>query len=572
MQRAAEIATNTPMTLFAKRYETLLLSLVCAAGLLLVGCTSLGSPGEHSSSEAGDREHDEAGEVAEVDRGSSRWRHRLAERSFYEGATFQMQEHYTEAIARYRDAIRRMPTTSGFHYAIARCFQKINRFDSALYHSHVALDLDNDNNDFRLLHADLLVDNGLLIAGVAEYEELIRREPGALQARYTVARILRQDEPSRAITHLEFLRDRTDDESVYLTLVEIYLAAGDTDLALARAQELAATRPKEIDYYFYANDLLLRSNRPSEAVALLAHLRAAVGNGLFLGSAETMELGNLLDSLRQGSTTAGLKRFTRDYIAEAATPQWPDPLSCFMGGQALYLLGDSATADSTFEVALTRTDTPDSLIGMTAALYFGDGHIQRGMRILEQTPRQRKNDPAIHLLLAEIYRQHERPQEAERSLKRSIAIRATASAWKELAILQGEGGRYIEGDRSWRRALALAPSDDAILSGFALSLGRRGIRLSEAKTMASRALRSDSLNPGHLLAAGVVELNRRDYDRGLRYIQRSTELDGHNPQAFEDLGTAWLALGNREEADKAWRRAEELDPNGTRIRSQSRTR
>jgi tetratricopeptide (TPR) repeat protein len=209
-------------------------------------------------------------------------------------------------------------------------------------------------------------------------------------------------------------------------------------------------------------------------------------------------------------------------------------------------------------------------MGITAALYLGDGHIQRGLRILESSPGQRKNDSDIHLRLAEIYRQHERPQEAERSLKRSIAIRATASAWKELAILQGDGGRHIEGDRSWRRALALAPSDDAILSGFALSLGRRGIRLSEAKAMAIRALRSDSLNPGHLLAAGVVELNRRDYDRGLRYIQRSTELDGRNPQAFEDLGSAWLALGNQYEADKAWRRAEELDPEGRRIQSRTR--
>ena len=98
---------------------------------------------------------------------------------------------------------------------------------------------------------------------------------------------------------------------------------------------------------------------------------------------------------------------------------------------------------------------------------------------------------------------------------------------------------------------------------LATSLAESGEDLDSALDYAGRALSAapDELKPYPLAALGWVHYKRREFDRAIDCLRRSSERAAA-PTTLHHLGMAYLAAGKAEEAKAAFTKAKTVAPGG----------
>lgn len=102
---------------------------------------------------------------------------------------------------------------------------------------------------------------------------------------------------------------------------------------------------------------------------------------------------------------------------------------------------------------------------------------------------------------------------------------ADAAAWEMLARSQAGLQRYADADRSYQRALALAPNNPQLLADRAdlLTLLQNGNAEGAPLLLIARALAIDPQHPKALALAGSAAYDRQDFGAALGYWQRARE-------------------------------------------------
>lgn len=100
---------------------------------------------------------------------------------------------------------------------------------------------------------------------------------------------------------------------------------------------------------------------------------------------------------------------------------------------------------------------------------------------------------------------------------------ADAAAWEMLARSQAGLQRYADADRSYQRALALAPNNPQLLADRAdlLTLLQNGDAEGAPMRLITRALAIDPQHPKALALAGSAAYGRQDFGAALGYWQRA---------------------------------------------------
>ncbi|MEI9976981.1 MAG: tetratricopeptide repeat protein [Ignavibacteriota bacterium] len=127
-------------------------------------------------------------------------------------------------------------------------------------------------------------------------------------------------------------------------------------------------------------------------------------------------------------------------------------------------------------------------------------------------------------------------READRLEDEGQTERALAK-WRELAISNPTGNVFLR------------------LAGCAKDLGR----IDEAQVAFKRVLDIDDRSPLALTELGIIALDRHDYDTAEACLRRACEAE-EGPGRFTLLGVALRNLGKDLEAEEAYRRAIQLDP------------
>ncbi|MFN3494441.1 MAG: c-type cytochrome biogenesis protein CcmI [Hydrogenophaga sp.] len=116
-------------------------------------------------------------------------------------------------------------------------------------------------------------------------------------------------------------------------------------------------------------------------------------------------------------------------------------------------------------------------------------------------------------------------QMAEQLEARPADNPADATAWEMLARSQAGLQRYADADRSYQRALALAPNNPQLLADRAdlLILLQSGDAQGAPMRLIARALAIDPQHPKALALAGSAAYDRQDFGAALGYWQRARE-------------------------------------------------
>ena len=159
---------------------------------------------------------------------------------------------------------------------------------------------------------------------------------------------------------------------------------------------------------------------------------------------------------------------------------------------------------------------------LRARALFEGGDPARALIILEPTARAHPTDAATQLALADLY---------------------------------NDAGRDGEAERTLRRYLAVKPADAQALNHLGYLLATRGRALDEAIRLVERALVVEPGNPSYLDSLGWAHFRRGDFSEAEKYLSPAAEQLPRNAVVQDHLGDAFAGQGRWLDAIAAWTRA-----------------
>ncbi len=149
---------------------------------------------------------------------------------------------------------------------------------------------------------------------------------------------------------------------------------------------------------------------------------------------------------------------------------------------------------------------------------------------------------------------------AESACAAAEALDGTA---KEVHVAIGQlrlaTGKPAEAERAFRDALALVPQSSDVLIGLGDALDAGG-KFDEADAAYRRAIAAQPRYAGANIAYGNFLFGRGRPADAIPPYERATLFSPDNTNAFNNLGAAYLYLGDFEKAGTAFRRSLELEP------------
>jgi tetratricopeptide (TPR) repeat protein len=169
---------------------------------------------------------------------------------------------------------------------------------------------------------------------------------------------------------------------------------------------------------------------------------------------------------------------------------------------------------------------------------------------------QHADEVQAHLSLAEALQEADRIREADEVLA-AAAARFPDSvdvAFQQGALLE-QRREYADAEAAFRRVLARDPGHAPTLNYLGYMLADRGERLDEAIALIERALALDPGNGAYLDSLGWAYYRQGRYRQAEPLLRRAAEQLPANSVVQEHFGDVLAALGRREEAIGAWKRA-----------------
>ena len=212
---------------------------------------------------------------------------------------------------------------------------------------------------------------------------------------------------------------------------------------------------------------------------------------------------------------------------------------------------------------LPRVDGPGAAAFKDAEESAARGYLERAQELYRKAMRAEPRNPTIRVSFALLSASMGRWKEAIAACREVLAADpedvVAAAACSTLAEALRSEGDPRGAAEFLREFLEKHPSKTAQAVGYyelATSLAESGEDLDLALDYAGRALAAapEELKPYPLAALGWVHYKRREYDRAIECLRRSSERAAA-PTTLHHLGMAYLAAGRAEDAKAAFTKA-----------------
>lgn len=196
---------------------------------------------------------------------------------------------------------------------------------------------------------------------------------------------------------------------------------------------------------------------------------------------------------------------------------------------------------------------------------FGEGHLRRGLRTLEQAFLLDTENAELSFTIGEAYFQLGKATESGIYLRRSLGIEANHfGARLLLGLLSGQEGEAELAKLHLQHAIAIDKDSFAAHYGLGRLLACEG-RLVEALAHLKRALALKPTPEMHYLV-GRAYWERGQADRALKHLQKAVRLDPRFDAALYSLGWLYWQSNRTNEALEHFRAAYEINPRDSHYR------
>ena len=218
-------------------------------------------------------------------------------------------------------------------------------------------------------------------------------------------------------------------------------------------------------------------------------------------------------------------------------------------------------------VAAYRGNRRDDFLDLVeeGTLLFGEGHIRRGLRTLEQAFLLDTENAELSYTIGEAYFQLNKTTEANVYLRRAIGIEPNHfGARLLLGLLSGQEGEAELAKSHLQQAIKLDKNSFAAHYGLGRLLACEG-RLVEALAHLKRALALKPTPEMHYLV-GRAYWERGQSERALKHLQKAVRLDPRFDAALYSLGWLYWQSNRTNEALEHFRAAYEVNPRDSHYR------
>jgi tetratricopeptide (TPR) repeat protein len=179
---------------------------------------------------------------------------------------------------------------------------------------------------------------------------------------------------------------------------------------------------------------------------------------------------------------------------------------------------------------------------------------------------ERKDRPEPLIELADIERSHEDYAKASETYGAALARiggELPAHDWSILfsrGIAEERSGAWKQAETDLRKALSLRPNEPSVLNYLGYSLVDRNERLPEALKLIKEAVDLRPTDGFIVDSLGWAYFRLGDYKNAQTTLERAVELEPSDAEINNHLGDAYWQGGRREEARLQWRRALDMKP------------
>ena len=418
--------------------------------------------------------------------------------------------------------------------------------------------------------ASLLLQEGRTDEGIKLVKKVLKENPqdnDALLLQGTIA--LQQGHALTAISAFRsILKDQPTSAKVLALLAEANLMNHAPDLAKEELQRAVSDNPNDINARMRLAQFLAQKQDSGAALKQINRALILSPNNptVLQAKAQVMLARHDFDG-----AVAALQQISTAY---PKNPIGPYRLGQLYGSRKQY-----GQAAAQFELALERAPQAPQLLTALVNTYMAQSASGKAVTLLENTIKRSPDDAPAHELLGEVYLRLKRYPDAEKELKRTMAIAPKWNApYANLARvdqLRGndagalafykQGLEEIPGDQqllialagyyesrrdyhdaitTYRSAVKANPADAVATNNLAVLLVRQGgeSRLKEARKLAVNLASSPA--PALVDTAGWVALKSGDTDKAITLLTKAVNAQPQVPIFQYHLGVAYQQKGN----------------------------
>jgi tetratricopeptide (TPR) repeat protein len=488
---------------------------------------------------------------------------------FAAGVTHDLNDAPAAALEEYEKAARLDPENASLLFDVSQRYLQLGQSAKAMEILAKSAQSPDASAEALGLYGRAALIAGLTNQAITSCEASLRKDPLRLDTYQTLAEVyFRLGQNTNSLRVIQLAADQAAQADAFFLVGTAELYAKYLTLDPAKADEIKPRLRALLD------GAMAQSPENTLLLSQIAGQYAAVGDvSKAMGVYEAM-VGGLTDLplLRD----AALEKLANYYLGNGEFDKAEGHLEAIVRDnptqfpQAYYFLGSIAAKNGHYEKAEDYLKRFLVLNGNFEPAYYELARAQvaldHGEGALETLKKAKTRFSATFLgefLSALAYSRVDDPTNAVNQMTSAEIIarssnpsRLTAGFYFQLGAMQEKAKSIQDSERSFRRALELAPDSAETLNYLGYMWAARGENLDEAHAMIEKALRQEPDNPAYLDSLAWVLFKLGRHADALPPIRRSVELsDKPDPVLYDHLGDILGALGQQDEARAAWEKS-----------------
>ena len=473
---------------------------------------------------------------------------------FMDGDLYLRQGDYRAAADAYKLALSYDSSSATIYLSLGEALLRLGLVERSKIAGEKARRLQLDDPlvyEFLFRNAAAREDLDLAIRYLDKWAEL---DPSDLDPLFRkTGFLLRQKKYAEVVDNYLAIHDRDPlQQQVLPRAGEIALSMGDLERAFQVYLRLYRRRPVDHRVIRTYAEISVQTKRFAEAIEAYEYLERSGGATL----ATTLQLAWLCLKVEDLDKAQAVVI----PLIEKGHRQW----------DVLSLSGHVAEKRSDYEqlarvAALMVEVYPDSIGGYTGLAIARNnlGDRPGAIEILEKAAPRFPADPNINYFLGNLYFSADRYPEAERHLMTALKHKPSASHIKHLlASTWSSMGKYGVSDSLYEVVLRADRKDAVAMNNYAYSIADRNQvsrgQLRYARKLSRKSLKLQPGNAAFLDTYGWIWYRMKWYRKALKHIAGSIDSRPDNPVVLDHLGEVYRKLGDLEQAEACFERAEGL--------------
>ena len=458
---------------------------------------------------------------------------------FMQGEFLMNQGNYAMAVLEFQDAISYDPNASTIHISISDAYRRLGRMKRVEDHLRIALDLEPENIEAKEMLGQFFITEKNYIESQKIFLELNKQDSANIDYIFTLADLARvQKKWELAIDYYILGYNNSQAISGLEQALQIALTTNNFKKGKQICLLLLEESPDEIKLLETLRDLALFTKDYLTAYNTILKIEEVLGSSVeiyFQKSALQEELNNIELAINFMYEAYSVDSSNIDVLQRIVT---------------LLMDQDKNEEALLYNEKITKKFPNDSKGFINIALMaLSAEKPEEAIDILGRNSEKFIDDFTLQYLLGSAYYQKKNYTDAKYHLNQALVIFPESRNTKHnLALIYDATNERVKSDKLYTELISSDSLDAQAYNNFAYSLVERNENLDLALELSLTAIRLSPQSAAYLDTAGWIYYKMKQFDKAVKYIEESLEIDSSNITIQQHLNEI---INNRTELNQS---------------------